>query len=249
MLKGKTAIITGATAGIGRGIAKTFAKNGASIALIGTNKERAQKVLEECESLKSDENQKFNVYLVDVSNTEEVKSTLDQVLTDFGTVDILINNAGIVRDTLLMKMSEEDFDRVLAVNLKSVYNTCKALVRAFMKQKKGKIVNITSVVGLTGNAGQCNYAASKAGVIGFTKSLAKEVASRNINVNCVAPGYTATEMTDKLSDDVKNSILKSVPMKKMGSTDDIANACLFLSSDQSDYITGQTLTVDGGMVM
>jgi len=249
MLKGKTAIITGATAGIGRGIAKTFAKNGASIALIGTNKERAQKVLEECESLKSDENQKFNVYLVDVSNTEEVKSTLDQVLTDFGTVDILINNAGIVRDTLLMKMSEEDFDGVLAVNLKSVYNTCKALVRAFMKQKKGKIVNITSVVGLTGNAGQCNYAASKAGVIGFTKSLAKEVASRNINVNCVAPGYTATEMTDKLSDDVKNSILKSVPMKKMGSTDDIANACLFLSSDQSDYITGQTLTVDGGMVM
>lgn len=249
MLKGKKAIITGATAGIGRGIATTFAKNGASIALIGTNLERAQAVLKECEELKVDANQTFSIYIVDVSLTEEVKKTIDQIFEDFNTIDILINNAGIVRDNLLMKIKEEDFDRVISVNLKSVYNTSQAVIRPMMRQKKGKIINISSVVGLTGNAGQTNYAASKAGVVGFTKSLAKEVAKRNINVNCIAPGYIQTPMTDELSETVQKSILDSIPMNRMGSTEDIAQAAVFLASEHSDYITGQTLTVDGGMVM
>lgn len=249
MLKGKKAIITGATAGIGRGIAKTFAENGASIALIGTNEQRAQEVLKECQEVKIDPNQTFSIYLVDVSKTSEVKTTIDQILLDFGNIDILVNNAGIVRDNILMKITEEDFDRVLSVNLKSVYNTSQAIIRSMMRQKKGKVINITSVVGLVGNAGQTIYAASKAGIIGFAKSLAKEVAKKGINVNCIAPGYIKTLMTDELSDSVKQSILDSIPMNKMGSTQDIAQAAVFLASEHSDYITGQTLTVDGGMVM
>lgn len=249
MLSGKRALITGATSGIGKGIALHFAKNGASIAIVGTNKERAETVLKECQELKIERDQKFAIYLVDVSNTEEVKSAFEQIINDFEGIDILVNNAGIVRDNLLMKMKEEDYDLVLAVNLKSAYNTCKALIRSMMKKKKGKIINISSVVGLTGNAGQCNYAASKAGLIGFTKSLAKEVASRNIQVNCIAPGYIRTKMTDQLPEEIKKSIIQTIPSNRLGQVEDIANAVVFLSSDHSDYITGQTIAVDGGMVM
>lgn len=249
MLKGKKVIVTGATAGIGRGIALEFAERGASVVLIGTNEERANEVCQECEKIKCYPDQKFTIFLLDVSNTTEVKQAFDKILKDDGPVDILINNAGIVRDNLLMKIKEEDFDRVVAVNLKSVHNTSQAIIRSMMRQKKGKIINITSVVGIMGNAGQTNYAAAKAGIIGFTKSLAKEVAGRNINVNCIAPGYIETPMTNELTDSVKTSILNQIPLKKMGSTKDIALAAIFLASENSDYITGQTLVVDGGMVM
>jgi 3-oxoacyl-[acyl-carrier protein] reductase len=249
MLKGKNIIITGATSGIGRGIAQLFAKQGASLALLGTNEQRAQEVLQECMDAKTTEQQVFHTYLLDISKTKQVKETIAKILQEFDFIDVLINNAGITKDTLLMKMQEEDFDRVMEVNIKSVYNTCHTLIRPFIKQKKGTIINITSVVGITGNAGQCNYAASKAAVIGFTKSLAKEVAGRNIRVNCIAPGYVQTEMTSILSEDIQKKILQSIPMKKMGNIEDIAQAASFLASDQSSYITGQTLIVDGGMIM
>jgi 3-oxoacyl-[acyl-carrier protein] reductase len=249
MLKGKNAIITGGTAGIGKGLAIEFVKNGASVVIVGTNETRAKEVCEECNGAKIYPEQKVTTCLLDVSNTSQVKDSFDKILKEFGSIDILINNAGIVRDNLLMKIKEEDFDKVINVNLKSVHNTSQALVRSMMRQRKGKIINITSVVGLMGNAGQTNYAASKAGIIGFTKSLAKEVSKRGINVNCIAPGYIQTPMTDALPDTVKNSILEGIPLNRMGSTKDIANAALFLASDNSDYITGQTLIVDGGMVM
>ena len=171
------------------------------------------------------------------------------MINEFSHVDILVNNAGITKDTLLMRMSEEDFDRVIDINLKSVYNTCKVLVRSMMKNKKSKIINISSIVALMGNAGQTNYAASKAGVIGFTKSLAKEVASRNINVNAIAPGFIETEMTQKIPEKIQEQMLKNIPLKRFGKSQDIANMVLFLASDESDYITGQVFTVDGGMGM
>ncbi|HEY5236018.1 MAG TPA: 3-oxoacyl-[acyl-carrier-protein] reductase, partial [Rhabdochlamydiaceae bacterium] len=194
-------------------------------------------------------NQKFLVKLADVSDKKAVDQALQEILLEFGKIDILVNNAGITRDGLLMKMTEEDWDRVIAVNLKSVYNTCQALVRSMLKARGGKIINITSVVGLNGNAGQTNYAASKAGMIGFTQSLAKEVASRGICVNCIAPGFIKTPMTDVLTDAQKEGILKQVPMGRLGNAEEIANAAVFLASDWSNYITGQVLTVDGGMVM
>jgi len=246
---GKTALITGGTAGIGRAIALMFAKNGASVAIFGTNEERARDVLQEMESLKTDSRQRFSFFIVDVSRRDEVERSANQILNDWGQVDILVNNAGITRDNLLVRMSEEDWDIVVDVNLKSVYNTCRVLARAMMKQRSGKIINITSVVGLMGNAGQVNYSASKAGMIGFTKSLAKELASRNVCANCVAPGYIQTQMTQVLSDSVKESIISHVPLSRMGQPDEVAHAVLFLASDQANYITGQVLTVDGGMVM
>lgn len=242
LLEGKTAIITGGNAGIGKAIASLFAEEGANIALFATNKERGQACAQEIGACA-----KF--YQVDVSKTKEVDETVASVLQDFGSVEILVNNAGIVRDQLLMKMSEEDFDAVLAVNLKSVYNTCHALVRSFLKARKGKIINITSVVGLTGNAGQANYAASKSGMIGFTKSLAKEVATRGICANCIAPGFIDTSMTQGLSESQKAAILGQIPMQRLGGPEEIAYAALFLASDLSHYITGQVLAVDGGMVM
>jgi len=249
MLNGKKAIITGGTSGIGREIAKLFAKNGASVAVFGTNEERALSVVKELESLKVEDSQEFSYKLVDVADTNEVDTAINDILSKWSNVDILINNAGITKDNLLMKMKEEDWDQVINVNLKSVYNTCKTLVRSMMKQRSGKIINITSVIGLMGNAGQANYAASKSGIIGFTKSLAKELATRGICVNCIAPGYINTPMTETLSDSVKDSIRDSIPMKKIGSPEDIANAALFLAGPFSDYITGQVLPVDGGMVM
>ena len=246
-LKDKAAVITGGTAGIGREIALAFAKQGAHVAIFGTNPERANEVLQLLEQTYP--HQKFLVKLTDVADKKAVDQALQEITTAFGKIDILVNNAGITRDGLLMKMTEEDWDRVIAVNLKSVYNTCQALVRPMLKARSGKIINISSVIGLIGNAGQANYAASKAGMIGFTQSLAKEVASRGICVNCIAPGFIKTSMTDVLTDAQKEGILKQVPMGRLGSAEEIANTAVFLASDWSNYMTGQVLTVDGGMVM
>lgn len=249
LLKGKKAIVTGGTAGIGREIAKAFALSGAHVAVFGTNEERAQETLEELEKCRSVEDQKFSKKIVDVANKSSVLDAITSLLADFGSVDILVNNAGVTRDGLLMKMTEEDWDTVLDTNLKSVYNTCQSVIRGMLKERSGKIINIASVVGLTGNAGQSNYAASKAGMIGFTKALALEVASRGICVNCIAPGFIQTRMTDVLTEGQKEAILKKIPMGKLGICEDVANAAVFLASSLSNYITGQVLTVDGGMVM
>lgn len=248
-LKGKTALITGGTAGIGKAIAILYAKEGANVIIFGTNAERAASVLAEIEAAKIFPEQKCHSQLVNVSKTQEVEQAVDAVLKEFGQIDILVNNAGITKDGLLMKMSEDDWDQVLNVNLKSVYNLCKALCRPMMKARSGAIINISSVIGLIGNAGQANYAASKSGIIGFTQSLAKELASRNIRVNCIAPGYIETSMTDVLPQAVKEQVLAKIPMNRIGQPDDIAHAALFLAGARSAYITGQVLTVDGGMVM
>lgn len=249
LLKGKTALITGGTAGIGKAIALQFAAEGADVAIFGTNAERAEKAVKEIEAARLSPEQKVISFLVDVSKSKEVDETVQKLLAAFGKVDILVNNAGITRDNLLMRMSEEEWDQVMQVNLKSVYNTCRSLSRPMMKAKSGTIINITSVIGLTGNAGQVNYAASKAGMIGFTKSLAKELSSRGIRANCIAPGYIETQMTDVLPAQVKEGILAKIPMARIGQPRDIAQAVLFLASDLSNYITGQVLAVDGGMVM
>lgn len=249
LLKGKKALITGGTAGIGKAIACLYAQHGADVAILGTNQDRAAQVVQEMEQNKIFPEQKFVSYLADVSKSKEVEEVVEALLKDWGKVDILVNNAGVTRDNLLMKMSEEDWNFVMDVNLKSVYNTCKALTRPMMKARAGVILNITSVIGLTGNAGQVNYAASKSGMIGFTKSLAKELASRNVRANCIAPGYIETQMTDKLVPQVKEALLTKIPMSRIGNPQDIAHAALFLASDLAGYITGQVLTVDGGMVM
>lgn len=249
MLKDKRALVTGGTAGIGKEIALRFAKEGAHVVIFGTNPERAQEVLRQLEQARVFPEQKFAAEVVNVADKKSVEETLQRLLTTFGTVDILINNAGITRDNLLMRMSEEEWDEVIDVNLKSVYNTSQALIRSMLKARSGKIINISSVVGLTGNAGQVNYAASKSGMIGFTKALAQELASRGICVNCIAPGFIKTRMTDALTDPQKEVILKRIPMGRMGDAREIADAAVFLASPLSNYITGQVLTVDGGMVM
>ena len=246
MLKGKNAIITGASRGIGREIALTLAENGANIVINYRNYNN------EIEALVKDieaKGVKIVTVKCDVSNFEEVENLISEAKEKLGSIDILVNNAGITKDGLLMRMKQEDFESVLDVNLKGVFNTTKLITPIMMKQRTGKIINISSVVGLVGNAGQCNYAASKAGVIGFSKSIARELAPRGVNINVVAPGYIDTDMTNGLSDKVKESILQTIPMKKMGSTKDVANLVLFLSSGLSDYITGQVINVDGGMVM
>ena len=246
MLKGKNAIITGASRGIGREIALTLAENGANIVINYRNYNN------EIEALVKDieaKGVKIVTVKCDVSNFEEVENLISEAKEKLGSIDILVNNAGITKDGLLMRMKQEDFESVLDVNLKGVFNTTKLITPIMMKQRTGKIINISSVVGLVGNAGQCNYAASKAGVIGFSKSIARELAPRGVNINVVAPGYIDTDMTNGFSDKVKESILQTIPMKKMGSTNDVANLVLFLSSGLSDYITGQVINVDGGMVM
>lgn len=247
LLKGQTAIITGGNAGIGKAIAKRFVEQGAYVAILGTNNERGLQTVDELKTLPNAEGACF--YQVNVVNQSEVEKAVKSLLESRKSIDILVNNAGITKDQLLMKMTEEDWDNVMDVNVKSCYNLCHALVRSFLKARKGKIINMSSVVGLTGNAGQVNYAASKAAIIGLTKALAKELASRNIHVNCIAPGFITTAMTEALTDVQKKTTMESIPLGRMGCVEDIASAALFLASSWSDYITGQVITVDGGMVM
>ena len=247
LLKNKKALITGGTSGIGKQIALTYARQGADIALFSM--EDGAQALKELEEVRSSADQKFFAAIVDVSDSRVVEHHIKSLLEAWGGIDILVNNAGITRDNLLMKISEQDWDQVLSVNLKSVYNMCYQLIRSMIKARGGKIINTASVIGLTGNAGQSNYAASKAGMIGFSKSLAQEVASRGVCVNCIAPGFIQTRMTDKLSKKQKEEISEKIPMRKLGEPQDVANVALFLASDLSNYMTGQVLTVDGGMVM
>ncbi len=246
-LENQVAIVTGGNAGIGKAIARKFIEEGAKLALFGKNVEKGAAVVNEIRQL-TQRPEDVLFYCVDVSQHIAVQHAIDQVLEKFGRVDILVNNAGVTIDRLLMRMNEEEWDQVLDINLKSCYNTCHALVRPMIRAKKGKIINISSVVGLKGNVGQANYAASKAGMIGFTKALAKELAPRDIQVNCIAPGFIDTNMIDILSDSQRESILKEIPLGRMGKPLDVANLACFLASSLSNYITGQTIAIDGGMV-
>lgn len=245
LLKGKTAVITGASRGIGRGIAEVFAQNGANVAFTYSSSESKALALEKELSTYG---VKVKSYKSDAASFEACELLASEVASDFETVDVLINNAGITRDNLLMRMSEEDFDEVIRVNLKSVFNMTKAFQRGFLKQRSGSIINVSSIVGVKGNAGQANYAASKAGIIGFTKSIALELGSRNIRSNAIAPGFIETEMTAQLDDAVVQQWRDGIPLKRGGTVTDVANACLFFASDLSTYVTGQVLLVDGGML-
>ncbi len=245
-LEGKVALVTGASRGIGRAIAVTLAKAGADVAInFAGNVAAAEEVAKEITDL----GRKAILVQGSVAETAKAQEIVDKVIAEFGKIDILVNNAGITRDGLLMRMKEEDWDAVLTTNLKGVFNCTKAVMKPMMKQRAGSIVNMASVVGETGNAGQANYAAAKSGVIGFTKSVAKEVASRGIRANAVAPGFIATDMTKVLPDKVQEEMAKTIPLGRQGQPQDIANAVLFLVSDEAAYITGQVLNVDGGMVM
>jgi len=245
LLKEKTAIITGASRGIGRGIALVFARQGANIAFTySSSVDSAKKLENELNSIGI----KAKGYQSNAASFTDSQQLADAVLEEFGSIDILVNNAGITKDNLLMRMGEEDFDSVIEVNLKSVFNMTKAVQRTMLKQRKGSIINMSSVVGVKGNAGQTNYAASKAGIIGFSKSVALELGSRNIRSNVIAPGFIETEMTAKLDEDKVAEWRSAIPLKRGGNPEDIANACVFLASDLSAYITGQTLNVDGGML-
>ena len=246
MLTGKIAIVTGASRGIGRQIAKTLAGYGATVIVnYCGSKEKAEEVVAEIQAAGGE----AKTYQGDVSDFDTAKNMITDVKKEFGRIDILVNNAGITRDNLVMKMKEEDFDKVIEVNLKGAFNCMKHVSRIMLKQRSGSIINMSSVSGVIGNAGQINYCASKAGLIGMTKSLAREIGSRGIRVNAIAPGYIRTEMTDILPDEVKEGIVSQVPLKRMGEVEDIAEAVAFLASDKSTYITGQTLQVDGGMGM
>jgi 3-oxoacyl-[acyl-carrier protein] reductase len=245
LLQGKTAIVTGATRGIGKGVALKLAEQGANIAFTYVSSEEKALALEnELQAL----GVKAKAYKSDASLMKDAEELVKDVLENFESIDVLVNNAGITKDNLLMRMSEEDFNRVLEVNLKSIFNMTKAVQRTMLKQRSGSIVNMTSVVGVKGNAGQSNYAASKAGVIGFTKSIALELGSRNIRCNAIAPGFIETEMTEKLGEEVIKNWRDSIPLKRGGTPEDVANTTLFLASDLSAYITGQTLHVCGGML-
>lgn len=245
MLNGKNAIVTGGTRGIGRIIALDLAKNGANIVISGRSEESLKKVCEEIQAL----GVKALYVQGDVQNADAAQNLIDTCGNELGSVDILVNNAGITRDNLLMRMKEDEWDDVININLKGTYNTIRAAAKRLMKQRAGKIVNISSVVGVMGNAGQANYAASKAGVIGLTKSIAKEMAPRGINVNAIAPGYIMTDMTDNIPDDKKDALLSAIPLGKLGEAQAIADMVTFLASEKSAYITGQTINVDGGMVI
>jgi 3-oxoacyl-[acyl-carrier protein] reductase len=251
MLENKKAIVTGGSRGIGRAIVKYLAEKNCSkillsdIAFEGEPKECAKEIKSE---IKNNDVEIF-AFKADASSFEDAQATVDEAVNKMGGIDILVNNAGITRDNLLLRMSEKEFDDVLAINLKSVFNYTKAVIKPMIKQRSGKIVNIASVVGLIGNAGQSNYSASKAGVIGFTKSMARELASRNINVNAVAPGFIQTAMTDKLTDEQRTELAKNIPLTRLGNPEDVARVVCFLSSADADYITGQVIAVDGGMTM
>ncbi len=245
LLKDKVAVITGASRGIGRGIAIEFAKQGCNVAFTySKSAEQANELVVELN--------KFNVdvkgYKSDASSFSASELLIEEVLKDFSSIDVLVNNAGITKDNLLMRLSEQDFDDVIKVNLKSVFNMTKAILKTFLKQRKGSLIHMSSVVGVKGNAGQSNYSASKAGIIGFSKSIALELGSRNIRSNVIAPGFIETEMTKKLSEEIVEKWRNGIPLKRGGTPEDIANACIFLASDLSSYITGQVLNVDGGML-
>ena len=246
LLEGKVAIITGASRGIGKGIAEVFADQGATIAFTYASSDEKARAFEAELAAKG---VKAKGYKSDASDFNAAQTLVDEVVAEFGTVDILVNNAGITRDTLLMRMSEEQWDEVIRVNLKSVFNLTKAVIKPMLKARSGSIINMTSIVGVTGNAGQANYAASKAGMIGFTKSIAQELGSRNIRCNAIAPGFIETEMTEKLDPKVVEEWRNTIPLKRGGTTTDIANTTLYLASDLSSYVTGQTLHVCGGMHM
>lgn len=245
LLEGKIALITGASRGIGKAIAQTFVDHGAVVCFTYMSSDEKAKALEKELSAKGGTAKGFKS---DAGDFAAAQQLVEQVVKEFGTVDILVNNAGITRDTLLMRMSEEQWDEVIAVNLKSVFNLTKAVLRTMLKARSGSVINMSSVVGVKGNAGQANYAASKAGILGFTKSTALELGSRNIRCNAVAPGFIETEMTGALDDATVQGWRDAIPMKRGGTPEDVANLCLFLGSDLSAYITGQTIHVDGGML-
>ena len=245
LLESKVAIVTGGSRGIGKAICQTFAENGCDVALTYNNsKESAENLAKDLKNIGIN----AKAYKSDASSFDDATHLVEDLLNDFGKIDILVNNAGIKKDNLLMRMDKEDFDSVINTNLSSVFNLTKASIRTFLKQRSGSIINISSVVGVKGNAGQSNYSASKAGIIGFSKSVALELGSRNIRSNVIAPGFIETDMTDSLSEDVINSWKESIPLKRGGDPSDVGNACVFLASDLSSYITGQVLHVDGGML-
>lgn len=245
-LTGKTAIITGGSRGIGKEIALKYADQGANIAFIhygdGENAQATEKELLE-------KGVKVKSYECNVADFKASAELVEEIIKEFGEVHILVNNAGITRDKLMVSMDESEFDSVIAVNLKGVFNMTKAIYRHFMKKKRGRIINMSSIVGLTGNAGQTNYSSTKAGLIGLTKSVAKELGSRNVTVNAIAPGFIKTEMTDAMTDKAKEAVLSAIPMKRMGQVEDIANLAVFLASDEASYITGEVIRVDGGVAM
>jgi 3-oxoacyl-[acyl-carrier protein] reductase len=245
MLEKKVSMITGGARGIGRDIALLFAREGSDIALADVNADALESTRKEVES----HGRSCLTAVVDVTKGAEVDQFVQKILDKFSKIDILVNNAGITRDGLLVRMSEADWDAVLGVNLKGAFNCTKAVSRAMMKQRDGRIVNMASIIGIMGNAGQANYAASKGGLIAFTKTVAKELASRNVRANAIAPGFIQTDMTAKLTEEVKSEMLKHIPLGKLGNPADVANLALFLASDDSAYVTGQVVQVDGGMVM
>ncbi|MEK4020798.1 MULTISPECIES: 3-oxoacyl-[acyl-carrier-protein] reductase [Bacillus] len=246
MLTNKTAVVTGASRGIGRSIAIDLAKKGANVVVnYSGNEAKANEVVDEIKAL----GQQAFAVKADVSNAEDVQALMKQAVDTFGSIDILVNNAGITKDNLLMRMKENEWDDVININLKGVFNCTKAVTRQMMKQRSGRIINVASVVGVCGNPGQANYVAAKAGVIGLTKTTAKELASRHITVNAVAPGFISTDMTDKLDENVQTEMLKQIPLARFGAPEDISNVVVFLASEGAGYITGQTIQVDGGMVM
>ena len=244
-LGNKVSIVTGASKGIGKAIAKIFAQAGTHVVCVSRTKDDLNILKKEI----LNDGGSVSIYSCDVSNFDEVEGLIRNTVEEFSKIDIIVNNAGITRDGLIMRMSDDDWNTVIDINLKGTFNAIKAVSRQMMKQRSGRIINISSVVGLKGNAGQANYAASKAGIIGLTKSSSKELASRGITVNCIAPGYIATDMTDQLTDKVKEEIINRIPLGYIGKTDNIAAAALFLASDEAEYITGQTISVDGGMVI
>ena len=244
-LSHKTAIVTGASQGIGKTIAIEMAKSGAIVFCLARNKEALDATIKKI----TENGGKATAFSCDISNNDDFKSIILNIVKENGSIDILVNNAGITKDNLLMRMSDDQWDDVLNINLKGSFTCIRSVIKHMMKKKFGRIINITSIVGITGNAGQANYAASKSGLIGLTKSIAKEVASRGITANCVAPGWIETSMTDQLSTEVKNKFLSQIPAGKIGQSKDIANAVIFLASDEAEYITGQTITVDGGRII
>ncbi len=246
MEENKTVFVTGASRGIGKEVALKFAENGYNVVMnYVSSKTNVEELKEEFES----KGVKTLIMQADVTDKEAIEQLVKKAIEEFGNIDVLVNNAGITKDNLLMRMSEEEFDKVIEVNLKGTYIVTKAVTKYMMKKRKGSIINLSSVVGVVGNAGQCNYSASKAGIIGFTKSVAKELSSRNIRANAVAPGFIETDMTSVLSDEVKENIYNQIPLKRMGTAKEVANLIYFLGSNESGYITGQVINVDGGMVM